>query len=57
MTTGRRTSRGSPHAGFIAVTVRRVPARPWLLAKTPSYDFRFESLAAFVKAHQEALKA
>jgi 2-haloacid dehalogenase len=27
------------------------------LAKTPRYDFRFESLAAFVKAHQEALKA
>jgi 2-haloacid dehalogenase len=27
------------------------------LAKTPHYDFRFESLAAFVKAHQEALKA
>jgi FMN phosphatase YigB (HAD superfamily) len=27
------------------------------LTKTPSYDFRFESLAGFVKAHQEALKA
>ena len=27
------------------------------LAKTPNYDFRFESLADFVKAHQEALKA
>jgi putative hydrolase of the HAD superfamily len=27
------------------------------LAKTPRYDFRFESLADFVKAHQEALKA
>jgi 2-haloacid dehalogenase len=27
------------------------------LAKTPSYDFRFESLNAFVKAHQEALTA
>ena len=27
------------------------------LAKTPSYDFRFESLGALVKAHQEALKA
>jgi 2-haloacid dehalogenase len=27
------------------------------LAKTPRYDFRFESLAAFVKAHQEGLKA
>jgi 2-haloacid dehalogenase len=27
------------------------------LAKTPHYDFRFESLAAFVEAHQEALKA
>jgi hypothetical protein len=27
------------------------------LAKTPKYDFRFESLAALVKAHQEALKA
>jgi 2-haloacid dehalogenase len=27
------------------------------LTKMPSYDFRFESLAAFVKAHQEALKA
>ena len=27
------------------------------LAKTPSYDFRFESLGDFVKAHQEALKA
>jgi 2-haloacid dehalogenase len=27
------------------------------LAKTPRYDFRFESLAAFVNAHQEALKA
>jgi hypothetical protein len=27
------------------------------LAQTPSYDFRFESLGALVKAHQEALKA
>jgi 2-haloacid dehalogenase len=27
------------------------------LAQTPKYDFRFESLAALVKAHQEALKA
>jgi 2-haloacid dehalogenase len=27
------------------------------LAKTPSYDFRFESLADFVKAHQQALKS
>jgi 2-haloacid dehalogenase len=27
------------------------------LSKTPSYDFRFESLADFVKAHREALKA
>jgi 2-haloacid dehalogenase len=27
------------------------------LAKTPKYDFRFESLGDFVKAHQEALKA
>jgi 2-haloacid dehalogenase len=27
------------------------------LAKTPSYDFRFESLAGFVKAHQECLKS
>jgi 2-haloacid dehalogenase len=27
------------------------------LAQTPKYDFRFESLADFVKAHQEALKA
>jgi 2-haloacid dehalogenase len=27
------------------------------LAKTPRCDFRFESLAGFVKAHQEALKA
>src|SRR6202020_2422373 len=27
------------------------------LAQTPEYDFRFESLAALVKAHQEALKA
>jgi hypothetical protein len=26
------------------------------LAQTPKYDFRFESLAGFVKAHQEALK-
>ena len=26
------------------------------LAQTPKYDFRFESLADFVKAHQEALK-
>ena len=26
-------------------------------AKTPDYDFRFESLAALVSAHQEALKA
>ena len=27
------------------------------LAQTPRYDFRFESLAALVRAHQEALKA
>ena len=27
------------------------------LAQTPKYDFRFESLAALVKAHQEAVKA
>jgi 2-haloacid dehalogenase len=27
------------------------------LAKAPRYDFRFESLGDFVKAHQEALKA
>ena len=27
------------------------------LAKTPSYDFRFESLGDFVKAHQKAFKA
>jgi 2-haloacid dehalogenase len=27
------------------------------LAQTPKYHFRFESLAALVKAHQEALKA
>ena len=27
------------------------------LAKTPAYAFRFESLAGFVKAHREALKA
>jgi hypothetical protein len=26
------------------------------LAQTPRYDFRFESLAALVQAHQEALK-
>ena len=28
-----------------------------VLAQTPKYDFRFDSLADFVKAHQEALKA
>ena len=27
------------------------------LARTPRYDFRFESLAALVQAHQQALKA
>ena len=27
------------------------------LAQAPQYDFRFDSLADFVKAHQEALKA
>jgi 2-haloacid dehalogenase len=27
------------------------------LAKTPSYDFRFESLADFVKAHRQSLKS
>ena len=30
MTTGPRTSMGSPRAGFIAVTARKAPARPWL---------------------------
>jgi hypothetical protein len=29
----------------------------FVLDELRSYDFRFESLAAFVKAHQEALKA